>query len=63
MLVISACDSKSFCSIYNIAVNTKYPNDIFKIIFGHEGNFGKITLVTFYKKESSNTSACKLSLI
>ena len=42
--------------LYNITINKICPNDIFKIIFDNEKNFFKIALVSFYKKENSNTS-------
>ena len=44
------------------AINKICPNDIFKIIFDNEKTF-KIASVSFYKKENSNTSAYKLSLM
>ena len=62
MIINTAYGSKSVCSIYNIAINKICPNDIFKIIFDNEKLF-KIALVSFYKKDNSNTSAYGLSLM
>ena len=61
MIINTAYDSKSFCSIYNIAIDKICPNDVFKIIF--DNDFFLIASASFYKKENSNTSAYKSSLM
>ena len=39
VIINTAYGSRSFCSIYNIAINKICPNDIFKIIFDNEKTF------------------------